>query len=98
MIDKLNDIYVRYLEVEKLISSSNATDDMKVFVQLSKEYKDLEPIIKSYKSYKLLLANIDEAKHIISNSDDIELKELAKMDLEINIPKKNQRKKKSSFN
>lgn len=90
MLDKLNDIYVRYLEVEKLISSSNATEDMKVFVQLSKEYKDLEPIIKSYKSYKLLLANIDEAKLIISSSDDLELKEIAKMDLEVNIPKKNE--------
>ena len=97
MLDKLNDIYVRYLEVEKLISSSNATDDMKVSIQLSKEYKDLEPIIKSFKSYKLLLANIDEAKHIISSSDDIELKEIAKMDLEVNIPKKNQMEEKIKF-
>ena len=44
MLDKLAAINDRYLEVEKLISSSDAMNDMKVFIQLSKEYKDLEPI------------------------------------------------------
>ena len=49
MLDKLAAINDRYLEVEKLISSSDAMNDMKVFIQLSKEYKDLEPIIKAFK-------------------------------------------------
>ena len=49
MLDKLEAINQRFLEVEKLISSPNAMDDMKSYVQLSKEYKDLEPIIKIYK-------------------------------------------------
>ena len=40
MLDKLAAINERYLEVEKLISSSNAMDDMKLYIQLSKEYKD----------------------------------------------------------
>ena len=39
MLDKLEAINVRYLEVEKLISSANAMDDMKIYIQLSKEYK-----------------------------------------------------------
>ena len=47
MLDKLAAINERYLEVEKLISSSNAMHDMKLYIQLSKEYKDLEPIIRS---------------------------------------------------
>ena len=49
MLDKLTAINDRYLEVEKLISSPEAMNDMKLYVQLSKEYKDLEPIIKAYK-------------------------------------------------
>ena len=47
MLDKLSAINDRYNEVEGLISSPNAMNDMKVYVQLSKEYKDLEPIIKA---------------------------------------------------
>jgi|TARA_B110000116_G_scaffold211019_1_gene186797 peptide chain release factor 1 len=87
MLDKLEAINQRYIEVEKLISSPSAMDDMKVYVQLSKEYKDLDPIIKVYKKYSLLLSNINEAKEISSNSDDIEMKEMAKMELDKNLPK-----------
>ena len=88
MLDKLAAINDRYLEVEKLISSPNAMNDMKVYVQLSKEYKDLEPIIKAYKEYKDLVGNITEAQELLSNSDDAERKEMAKMELDENLPKK----------
>ena len=49
MLDKLEAIYSRFIEVEKLISSPEAMNDMKLYVQLNKEYKDLTPIIKEYK-------------------------------------------------
>ncbi|MBH70150.1 MAG: peptide chain release factor 1 [Flavobacteriales bacterium] len=90
MIDKLSAIYDRYKEVESLISSSNAMDDMKLYVKLSKEYKELEPIIKGYKNYKNLLSNIAEAKEILSNSNDLEMKEIAKIELDENLPKREQ--------
>ena len=63
--------------------------DMKTYVQLSKEYKDLEPIIEIYKTYSNLLSNIDEAKEIISSTDDDEMKEMAKMELDESLPKVN---------
>ena len=88
MLDKLSAINDRYNEVERLISSPEAMSDMKTFVQLSKEYKDLEPIIKAYKEYRDLVDNIAEAKAIISTTDDLEMKEMAKTDLEENLPKK----------
>ena len=90
MLDKLTAINDRYLEVEQLISSPDAMNDMKLYVQLSKEYKDLEPIVKAYKEYKNLICNIDEAKDIINNSDDAEMKEMAKMELDENLPRKEQ--------
>ena len=88
MLDKLSAINDRYNQVEELISSPDAMNDMKVFIQLSKEYKDLEPIIKAFKEYRDLVGNIAEAKELLSNSDDAEMKEMAKMDLEENLPKK----------
>ncbi|MEC9302859.1 MAG: peptide chain release factor 1 [Bacteroidota bacterium] len=88
MLDKLSAINDRYLEVEKLISSSDVMNDMKLYVKLSKEYKELEPIIKVYKTYRDLLSNIEDAKQILSDSNDPEMKELAKIDLDENLPKK----------
>ena len=88
MLDKLSAINDRYNQVEALISSPDAMNDMKSFIQLSKEYKDLEPIIKAFKEYRDLVGNIEEARDFLSNSDDAEMKEIAKMDLEENLPKK----------
>ena len=88
MLDKLKAIHERFLEVEQLISSPDAMNDMKLYVQLNKEYKDLTPIVKAYKDYKDLIENIEEAKEITSISDDAEMKEMAKMELEENLPRK----------
>ena len=71
MLDKLEAIYKRYLEVEKIISSPDAMKDMKNYVLLTKEYKDLKPIVKTYKEYKDLSDNINDAKHMIQNENDI---------------------------
>ena len=97
MLDKLAAIHDRYLEVEKLISSSDAMTDMKLFIQLSKEYKDLEPIISVYKEYRNLIGNIADAKEIISTTEDMEMKEMAKMDLEENLPRKEEMDEKIKF-
>jgi peptide chain release factor 1 len=88
MLDKLSAIHDRYKEVEELISSPDAMNDMKAFIQLSKEYKDLEPIIKAFKEYRDLVGNIEEARSLLTSSDDAEMKEMAKMDLEENLPRK----------
>ena len=90
MLDKLSAINDRYKEVEKLISSPDAMNDMKLYVQLSKEYKDLDIIVKAYLKYRDLVGNIAEAKEILSNSDDAEMKEMAKMELDENLPRKEQ--------
>ncbi len=90
MLDKLSAINDRYKEVEKLISSPDAMNDMKLYVQLSKEYKDLDIIVKAYLKYRNLVGNIAEAKEILSNSDDAEMKEMAKMELDENLPRKEQ--------
>ena len=88
MLDKLEAIHERYLEVEKIISSPDAMKDMKNYVLLTKEYKDLKPIVKTYKEYKDLSDNINDAKHMIQNENDIEMVEMAKEELDISLTKK----------
>ena len=65
MLDKLTSINDRYLEVERLISSPDAMNDMKLYVQLNREYKDLTPIVKAYHEYKNLVSNIESSKEIL---------------------------------
>jgi len=88
MLDKLKDINDRYLEVEKLISSPDAMSDMKLYVQLNREYKDLTPIIKAYHEYKNVISNIESSKEILKEEKDEEMREMAKIELDGLLPRK----------
>jgi len=85
MLDKLEAIKVRFDEVSQLIVDPNIISDMKQYIQLNKEYKDLEPIIEAYKSYKNLLSNLENAKELLK---DDEMKEMARMELDELSPMK----------
>jgi peptide chain release factor 1 len=56
--------------------------DMQKFKKTSKEYKDLEPIVKAYETYKNLLSNIDFNKQVLSEEKDAEMREMAKAELD----------------
>ena len=84
MLDKLEAIKNRFDEVSELIVDPNIISDMKQYIQLNKEYKDLQPIIEAYQHYKNILSNIENAKEMLK---DDEMKEMAKMELEELIPK-----------
>ena len=88
MLEKLQAIYQRYLEVEELISSPGAMNDMKLYVQLNKEYKDLGPIVKAFHEYKNLVSNIGSTKQLLKEEKDEEMREMAKMELDDLIPRK----------
>ena len=87
MLDKLKSINDRFQEVERLISSPDAMNDMKLYVLLNKEYKELGPIIKAYLEYKDIISNINSSKEILKEND-VEMKEMAKMELDDLLPRK----------
>jgi len=70
------------------MSDPSAMSDMKRFVQLNKDYKELEPIVKAYDEYVSLSSNIANAKDILKNEKDPEFKEMAKEELEELEPQK----------
>ena len=60
---------------------------MKKFVQLNKDYKEHEPIIKAGQEYKKTLDNIASAKDILANEKDEDLREMAKEEISELEPK-----------
>ncbi len=90
IIDKLEAIKDRYKEIEKQMSDPSAMEDMKRFVKLNKDYKELEAVVQAYISYKNVLANIDNAKEILETEKDQEFRAMAKEELEELIPQKDE--------
>lgn len=81
MLDKLEAIYHRYVDIEEQMNNPALMADMKAFVKLSKDYKELQPIIVAYKEYQLVVANIEAAKEILYKEKDEEFKAMAKEEL-----------------
>ena len=86
MLETLEGIYARFKQVELLLSSPEVASDMKRFTKLNKEYSDLKQIVECYFEYKNILTNLAEAKEML-DSDDPEMKEMAKEEFESLIEK-----------
>ncbi|MEI6880755.1 MAG: peptide chain release factor 1 [Bacteroidota bacterium] len=82
MLDKLEAIYQRSKQVEDMLSQPDILADMKRYTQMNREYKSLQPLVNKYFEYKNLIGNIDNAKEILKNEKDADLREMAKMELD----------------
>jgi len=87
ILDKLSDVKKRFLEVGNLLTDATIVSDMDKYIKLNKEYKDLQPIIEAYDEYVLIISNIEDAKNILADEKDSELREMAKMELDDLQPK-----------
>ena len=67
ILEKLEGVKARFVEVGELLTQPDVLSDMDRYVKLSKEYKDLQPIIESYEKYKLALSNISSTKELLVN-------------------------------
>ncbi|PWJ40905.1 peptide chain release factor 1 [Sediminitomix flava] len=82
MLDKLEKIKTRFIEVSDLIVQPDIISDMKQYAKLNKEYKDLEQIVGKYEEYKNILDNIASSKEVLAEEKDPEFREMAKMELD----------------
>jgi len=82
ILERLEGVKIRFEEVSQQIIDPEVISDVKRFIQLNKEYRELEPIIQTLEEYKNVLSNVDHAKNILATEKDEELREMAKTELE----------------
>ena len=81
ILQKLDGLEARFEEVSTLITDPEVIADQNRFVKLTKEYKDLGDIMDARKRYIACLNSIREAKDILANESDPEMKEMAREEL-----------------
>jgi peptide chain release factor 1 len=81
MLDKLAAIHNRWLEIGEQMNDPEVISDMKRFVKLNRDYRDLEPIVEAYKEYKNIVENIDSTKEMLQSETDADFIEMAKEEL-----------------
>jgi peptide chain release factor 1 len=82
MLDKLAAIKERYMRLEEQLSDPEVIQDMSRYKKINKDYKNLQPIIKAYNEYLMLLARKKEAKELLSTEKDADMIEMAEMELD----------------
>lgn len=84
ILNKLDGLEARFEEVSTLITDPNVINDQARYVKLTREYKDLGDIMEARKRYIACLTTIKEAKDILANENDPDMKEMAREELSDN--------------
>lgn len=82
LLDKLEAIKIRWKDLEQQLGDPSVVADMKKFKQISKDYKDLEPVVQAYDKYKDLVENLAYNKDLLRSESDAEMLEMVKMEID----------------
>jgi len=83
LIEKIDIVKKRYDEIYQMISNPEIIADQKKYIELNKELKELSILVNKGKLYKEAIDQKDEAEGYIKSSDDKDMIEMAKEQLEI---------------
>ena len=80
MIEKLEGVEVRFVELENLLSDPEVVKDIQKYQSYAREHADLNKVISVYRTYKGVLEKLEESMALLSDSDP-EIKNLAKEEI-----------------
>ncbi len=85
MLEKLAGIEERYEEINRLMLE--AGDDYQRAAELNMERSELEPLVEKTRTYRQILAHLEEARHVLDNEEDLDLRMLAEAEISDLEPK-----------
>lgn len=81
MFDKLEDILIRYQEIENELMEPNVVNDQKRYKALMKEQSSLADIVEKYREYKETQKSMEDSLMMLEEESDEEIREMAKEEL-----------------
>lgn len=81
MLEKLEEMSIRFQELNQKLSEPDVINDRKLWQELAKEHAFLSEIQEKYEEYSAVLKGIEGANELIE-AGDAEMKELAEIELE----------------
>jgi len=82
MLDKLEAIKLKFDDIQKEMSDPDVISDMKRYIKLNKDFKELTPLMEAYERYKSIISNMEHARDILYNEKDEEFRAMAKEEIE----------------
>ena len=82
LLTRLDGLVGKYEEIELLITDPAVIADMRRFVKLNKEYKELGALMEARARYMQLLRQLDEAKELFAMESDADMREMAREEID----------------
>ncbi len=82
ILERLEGVKRRFAEVGDLLAAPDVISDMKRYIRLSKEYKELQPVVEAYNRYKSALDNLESSRALLAAEKDEEMREMAKAEID----------------
>ena len=82
MLDKLAQIETRYEEMTNELSSPELLSNPSAYGKAAKQHRGLGEIVKKYRSWKTLNEELTGARQLMESTDDEEMRELARVEIE----------------
>ena len=87
ILSRLDGLKLKYEEIGQQMTDPEIIGDVKRFIALNKEYKELQPVVEASEEYRTAMANLAEAKEILQVEKDEEMREMAKEEVDVLEPK-----------
>ena len=82
MFDKLRQIEERYGELNRFLSDPQVIGQPAVYARTAKAAAELAETVSTFEDYKSVLARLSEARHILAEDSDREMRELAQAEID----------------
>ncbi len=78
LLEKLEVLYRRQEEIQQLMNEPGVMNDMKRYIRLNKDYKELQPVADAYLRYATVIRHIESAREVMLTEKDEELRDYAR--------------------
>jgi peptide chain release factor 1 len=86
MFDRLDQMEARYEELGRQLSDPNIVSDQENYRKVSKQHRDLEPLVEKFREYRTVKNGIADARAMLAESDP-EIREMAQAELDALEPR-----------
>ncbi len=78
---RLDGLKLKYEEISQKLTDPEVISDVKQFIQLTKDFKELQPIVETSDRFRTAIANLAEAKSIFATEKDDDFREMAREEI-----------------
>lgn len=83
MLEQLQKIEKRYLEIDKKMASPELAADLQQLQALAQERASIENLVTTYREYRQIVKSLEETQHMLDDGLDEDMAELAKQEIEV---------------